>query len=113
MLFATSHARWVPPLTCQEQITFLQRHDTRNMLNELRNLENHILGVSILPHCVVCLEPQVDIVWVGDLRSWNESRDGREGVESLGGGPWETCLFHLVLHVASGHIDSECISSNV
>lgn len=53
--------------TCEEHVARFERHDRRDVLKELGNVEDHVTRVAILFRLAVDLEPEVDVARVGNL----------------------------------------------
>ena len=83
---------------------YLERHNRRDVLDEPRDLEDHVLGVPILFHCAVDLgtpephtlskqmetsdanaaahlEPEVEVLGIADSRPRNKGASGRFSVK--------------------------------
>ena len=122
--------------TGEQHVTLLQGHDTRDELDKVRDVEDHVLRRALLLHLTVDRELETDVRVVGDLRGRDElaalsvccmqekldlqgreislhSPNGAEGVQSLGSGPGQSLLLRRVLHVASRHVDGEGVASDV
>lgn len=58
--------------TGKKHITLLKAHDTRNELDEVRDVEDHVLRRALLLHLAVDDELETDVRVVGDLRGRDE-----------------------------------------
>lgn len=97
----------------QYDIAFLKLHNRRDVLDQVGNLEDHILGVSVLLRNSIDLELKIDIVGVLDLLLGDKVSNGREGIVPLGSAPGKTLFLGGLLQVTSSHIQGQCVSCDV
>ena len=67
-----------------DHVAGLQRDHLRDVLDQLRNLENELAGVGFLQNLAADFERDIQRVRIGDLILGDDARPhGREGVEGL------------------------------
>lgn len=81
IFFNGSHSLWRPG---QDNISFFQGHDLRNVADDVRDGKNHGGCLTLLPEFAVDLEPELQVVRVTDLLFGHEGTDWAGGRETLG-----------------------------
>lgn len=97
----------------ENEVSLLQRDDLADVVDEIRDGEDHLGCAAILFRDIVDLQPQIDAPRVWDLLLRDEVTDGTGGVEGFGKGPGKTFGLAFVLGVPSCHIQAQHISSHM
>jgi len=94
----------------QNDVSFFKCHDSADIGQLSRNLEEHEIGVVVLLHLAVDAQKQLNVMRVGDLGLCDGTSDWEEGVKPLCNAPWKTLLLGLLLDVTASHVNSEKVT---
>jgi len=84
-----NHARW---RTGQDEVTRLESHHLADVAHYGGHGEKHVRGAGALAHFAVHFAPQVDVLWIWQLRHGHKSTHRTRSVKTLAQTPRHTLL---------------------